>query len=39
MFYYKALGNGDLVKYKFKNSKYFSCETVFDLMTEQAAAD
>lgn len=39
MFYYKSLGNGDLVKYKFKNSNFFNCETMFDLMTEQAAAD
>jgi len=39
MFYCKALGNGDLVKQKFKNSNIFNCETMFDLMTEQAADD
>lgn len=37
--YYKALGNGDLVKYKFQTSNFFNCETMFDLMTKQAADD
>lgn len=39
MVYYRALGNGDLGKHKFKNSNSFNCEIVLDLMTEQAAAD